>query len=72
MNLRIFWSWHGSDSWKIADNPRLTFAGEKVMHKLYLIREMLQTDEPLEGDPCVEFMREVLPQLSRSVFAASK
>jgi Protein of unknown function (DUF3485) len=60
-HLRIFWSWHGSESWKIADNPRLSFAGEKVLYKLYLVREMVQADEPLEADACVEFMQELLP-----------
>lgn len=71
IQLRIFWSWHGADSWKIADNPRPTFAGEKVLYKLYLIREMVQPDEPLEGDACVEFMHEVLPIIRRTVFAES-
>lgn len=69
IHLRIFWSWHGADAWKVADNPRLSFAGEKVLHKLYLIREMVQPDEPLDGDACVEFMQEVLPVIRSSVFA---
>lgn len=67
-NLRIFWSWHGNNSWQIAENPRLKFAGEKVLHKLYVIREMLQADEPLEGDACVDFMSDLLPELRRTVF----
>jgi hypothetical protein len=66
-NLRIFWSWFGKETWKVADNPRLSFAGEKVLYKLYLIREMVQSDEPLEGDACVEFMREVLPVFRQTV-----
>ena len=68
-NLRIFWSWHDAQSWKVADNPRLSFAGEKVLYKLYLIREMIQSDEPIEGDACVEFMQDVLPVFRRSVLA---
>ena len=71
-NLRIFWSWHDADSWKIADNPRVSFAGERVLYKLYLIREMVQTDEPLEGDPCVEFMQDLLPVFRRTVFMEVK
>jgi Protein of unknown function (DUF3485) len=66
-HLRIFWSWHGSQSWKVADNPRLSFAGERVLYKMYLIREMTQPDEPLETDACVEFMNEVLPAFRQSV-----
>lgn len=66
-NLRIFWSWHGSSDWKIADNPRVSFAGEKTLYKMYLIREMLQPDEPMESDACVEFMNDVLPAFRQFV-----
>jgi len=66
-NLRIFWSWHGADAWKVADNPRVSFAGEKVLYKMYLIREMVQSDEPMESDACVEFMNDVLPAFRQFV-----
>ena len=66
-HLRIFWAWHGGESWKIADNPRLSFAGEKVLYKLYLVREMVQSDEPLDTDACVEFMQELLPAFRREI-----
>lgn len=67
-HLRIFWSWHGAEAWQIAEHPRVHFAGEKRLHKLYVIREMLQPDEPLDGDACVEFLQELLPALGRDVF----
>ena len=62
-HLRIFWAWHGADRWQVADNPRLAFAGEPLLYKLYVIRELSQPDEPLEGDACVEFMQELLARL---------
>ena len=71
-HLRIFWSWHGSESWKVADNPRLSFAGEKMLYKMYLIREMVQPDEPIDGDACVEFMRELLPVFRQTVLTEAK
>ena len=67
-HLRIFWSWHGSQTWKVADNPRLSFAGERTLYKLYLIRELTQSEEPIEADPCVEFMRELLPAFHKDVW----
>ena len=70
--LRIFWSWHGSESWQVADYPRVRFAGEKVLYKLYLIREMVQPDEPFDGDACVEFMQDLLPAFRNSVLAKAK
>jgi hypothetical protein len=72
IQLRIFWSWHASENWQVADNPRRTFARERVLYKMYLIRELLQPDEPLDGDACVEFMHDLLPMLQRSVFAQAK
>jgi hypothetical protein len=69
INLRIFWSWHDSQSWKVAENPRLTFAGEKVLYKMYLIREITHPDEPIDGDACVEFMQILLPVLQRNVLS---
>ena len=71
-HLRIFWSWHGAETWKVADNPRLSFAGEKVLYKMYLIRDMVAHDEPIEGDACVEFMQDLLPVFRRTVFTESK
>ena len=71
-HLRIFWAWHGTDTWKIADNPRLSFAGEPMLYKLYVVREMTQPDEPLESDACVEFMQELLPAFRASVLNEKK
>ncbi len=66
-NLRIFWAWHGTQSWQVADNPRWTFAGEKVLYKLDVITELAQADEPMETSACVEFMQELLPALKSNV-----
>lgn len=66
-HLRIFWSWFGSEQWKVADNPRLAFAGEKALHKLYLIREMTTPDEAIDTDACVEFMQDLLPAFRQSM-----
>ena len=71
-HLRIFWSWHGAEGWKVADNPRLSFAGEKLLYKMYLIREMVQRDEPIEGDACVEFMQELLPSIRQTIMTEAK
>ncbi|HZZ80076.1 MAG TPA: exosortase-associated EpsI family protein [Gemmataceae bacterium] len=66
-HLRIFWAWHGTQSWKVADNPRWTFAGEKVLFKLYLINELVQSDEPPEASASVEFMHDLLPAIKTEV-----
>jgi hypothetical protein len=66
--LRIYWAWHAADGWKAADNPRVAFASEAVLHKLYVIRELVNPNDPAEGDACTEFMRELLPVLEQKLF----
>ena len=47
--------------------PARSFAGEKTLYKMYLIRELVQADEPMENDACVEFMNDVLPAFRQFV-----
>jgi hypothetical protein len=68
-HVRILWAWHGRDGWKVSDNPRVAFAGEKVLHKLYVIRELAGPNEPGEMEACTEFMQELLPILEDRLFA---
>jgi Protein of unknown function (DUF3485) len=68
-NLRIYWSWHTSAGWRVADNPRLAFAPESQLHKLYVVRELANPNEPAETDACVDFLRDLLPAMQQSLFA---
>ena len=67
-HVRILWAWHGSSGWRVSDNPRVSFAGEKVLHKLYVIRELAGPNEPAEAEACAEFMQELLPILEDRLF----
>ncbi len=67
--LRVFWSWSATGTWQVPQDPRLTFARYPALFKLYLIRDVSSAGEPLEGDPCVDLMRQLLPELQRSLFA---
>ncbi len=69
--LRIFWSWNGTGVWQAPDDPRRSFAGQQALYKMYLIREMASPDEPLESDPCLELMKQLLPELQRALFKKS-
>ena len=66
--LRIFWGWRTSAGWRAAENPRLAFAAEPLLHKMYLIREMAAADEPVDTDPCVAFMGDLLPVLQQTLY----
>jgi hypothetical protein len=69
--LRIFWSWSAGEKWEVAENPRLSFFGSPILYKLYVIRETGSQPEPLEADPCLEFLDVLLPALKRTVLTAS-
>ena len=68
--LRIFWAWTPNGQWQAPENPRITFAGQPLLCKLYVQREMNSGDDPLESDPCLEFMQSLLPTLQSTMFAS--
>jgi hypothetical protein len=71
LHQRIFWAWATDGAWQAADNPRFQFAARPVLYKLYLVRQLTSPDEPLEEDPCIDLMHELLPQLQKYLFAGS-
>lgn len=66
--LRIFWGWNHSAGWTASDNVRWQFASEPALCKLYVVRETGGADVKPEHDPCISFLRVVLPELDRYVF----
>jgi hypothetical protein len=69
--LRIFWTWHGPTGWAAPEEPRLTFASESLLCKLYVVRKTGRAAVDPGRDPCNEFFDLLLPILDRTVFAAS-
>jgi hypothetical protein len=64
--LRVLWSWNHKGAWKVADNPRWSFAGAPVLYKLYASQEFLPRDEATDGEACAEFLRDFLPEFDRT------
>lgn len=69
--LRIFWAWNNGGGWRVPADPRMHYASSKVLFKLYVIRELADLEEPLDTDPSVEFMRQFLPELDKTLFDRS-
>ena len=75
-NMEVYWSWNARGSWVASDGPRLAFAREKVLYKLYVFRPLNVAAEPDgKGDPAEEqaspvpaFLKAFLPQVSQSLF----
>ncbi len=72
VQLRIYWGWLAGGRWQAAENPRLAFAGEHVLHKMYVLRELGAHEAPGEREPCVEFIHDLLPVVQRAVETDAK
>jgi hypothetical protein len=57
--LRIFWSWCAGDRWSAPDSPRLAFARQGFLYKLYVIRSVTESGT-LADDPGVKFLEQLL------------
>jgi len=66
--LRIFWCWYDGKRWEVADNPRASFASRKALFKFYVVREVT-SEIPLEQDPCLDFLRQFLPEAQKALDA---
>jgi hypothetical protein len=69
--LRVYWAWRTTGGWQAPDHPRLTFAGAPALHKLYVVHQPARDDEGAGEGPGVEFMRLLLPELQKALFAKS-
>ena len=64
--LRLYWGWNDGGGWQAADNARQTYPRSHVLHKLYVIRE-LTTQQKDDNEPCLKFMRALVPALDQTV-----
>ncbi|MFO0842140.1 MAG: exosortase-associated EpsI family protein [Gemmataceae bacterium] len=77
--IDVYWSWNGGDGWKAVKSPRLFFARERVLYKLYVTRAVDRPDaapaaasEGAAGetrDPSRQFLTVFLPEVSRALFS---
>ncbi len=66
---RIFWSWCAPGAaapWIAADSPRIAFARQQVLYKMYVIRTMTAST-PAAADPCVRLLDQLLPILNAAL-----
>jgi hypothetical protein len=70
--LRIYWAWGSRGEWSAPDNPRLTYAGQPALYKLYLIHEATSLDDTADEEPCRDLIKKLLPELQRALFGVSE
>jgi hypothetical protein len=71
VQLRVFWAWSADGEWQApAGDARWTFRGAPFLYKLYVAHEVAGPVPPLERDPGVIFLRQLVPELHRTLFPA--
>jgi hypothetical protein len=69
VHLNVLWSFHAQGRWSQPDDPRVVFASERMIHKLYVVREARSADAPAEDSSYLEFVRhDLLPELEKTLF----
>lgn len=65
--IRILWSWNAGNGWLAPDTPKMTFAWEKALYKLYIMGQVQERGDDLRTDPRVQFVREFIPVLDKAL-----
>jgi hypothetical protein len=64
VNLRVFWAWQGATGgWQVPDNRFRTFRASPFLYKCYTVRQLTTAGDPLEGEPCLDLLAELIPSL---------
>ena len=61
--VRVFWGWSTAGQWDAPANPRLTFRGEPVLFKLYVVDRAYETTNDLTQSET--FLAEALPVIRK-------
>jgi Protein of unknown function (DUF3485) len=67
-HLRILYTWSADGTrWAASGNPRLQYAGEPALYKLYVVQETAQAEPALRDGPGATFARQLLPELRKAL-----
>lgn len=70
--LEVFWAWGTFGDWKASDRPRLEFANESRIYKIY-IQRLLSSDQSVSGgDHASLFLDPLLAEVKSSLSNSSK
>jgi hypothetical protein len=70
-HVRVFWAFSGDGRWLASDLPKLTFGQYANLYKVYVTRKLRKPGEPLDDDPCLDFLHVALPRLNQTFFPPS-
>jgi hypothetical protein len=69
IHLRVYWAWSATGEWRVPDYPRLAFAGQRWLYKLYVIRQLAGSSEPVDGDAAEAFLQVLTSEMEKLFFA---
>jgi hypothetical protein len=69
--MRLYLAWGTKQGWSSPKQPRITFAREPVLYKMYVIREVPKLPEGAEHDPAVDLIQALMPGLHQTLFAGA-
>jgi hypothetical protein len=61
----VFWAWYAARAWQASSSPRWDFAGQPVLHKLYVVCPVNSADGKPEDALCKEFLARFLPEVDK-------
>ena len=65
---RGYWSWTADGKWIAPKNPKLAFAGQKALYKLYVFANVPPNSKEKSNEGlCVDFIRVFMPALDASL-----
>jgi hypothetical protein len=69
-HIHICWAYGLNGSWTVPANPRIAWARQPAVYKLYVFRQSVGADAPLAEDPLVPFLQTYLPELQKVLSGA--
>jgi hypothetical protein len=67
-HVPIYWSYGLNGNWMVPENPRIFWARQPAVYKLYVFRQSVGADAPLAEDPLMSFLQSYLPTLEQVLF----
>jgi hypothetical protein len=65
---RGFWAWSADGTWIAPTNPKLKFAGQRALYKLYVFAGVTPgTKKVTNDDACVSFIRAFIPEVEQAL-----
>lgn len=61
--LQIYWAWNATGNWETPQLPRMAFARNPALYKLYVVQYMRPGNTKQDQANCLELMRDLMPQI---------